>query len=122
MTLPEENPGAAAAIAVNTGTDAVIDALATVDAVEAGKAVAQKEARLVEFEALAVLVRDPSGIATIGRRREHGDRLDDLAVIVSAADPGIAPGEGHLREDAPGKRAGRRRAAGDRQVVGMIAV
>src|SRR5690349_5559217 len=122
MALPDENPRAAAAVAVKAGADAVIDALAAVDAVEAGKAIAQEKARLVEFEALAVLVRDSSGIAAVGRRREHRHRLDDLTVVLAAAHPRIAPGERHLRENPAGERARHCRAAGDRQVVRMIAV
>src|SRR5262249_20689245 len=118
MALPDENPRAAAAIAVNAGADAVIDALAAVDAVEAGEAVAPKEARLVELEALRVLIGDGGGIAAVGRRGEHGDRLDDLAVVLAPAYPGVAPGERQLREDAPRECALRRRAAGNRQIVG----
>src|SRR5258708_35146250 len=96
VALADEDPHAAALVGVVAGADAVIDPFAGIDAIEAGEAVAQEEAGLVELEALAVLVGNGGAISLPGGGGDHGDGLDHLAGTVAAAHPRIVPSEGEL--------------------------
>src|SRR6185312_392139 len=122
VALADQHPRAAALVAVISGAHAVIDPLAAVDPIETGEAIAPEQAGLVELEALAVLVRDGGRVLAPGRSGDHGDGLDDLAGTFAAADPGIAPGEGELRESTAGERGLAAIADADGQIVRVVAV
>ena len=123
-TLANEQRGAAAALAVETGAQAVIYPGPAFNPVEPRKAVVGEKIGVVELEILAVFVGDVGWIAAVRRHDGLNDGLQNMADGADMAHKRIAPFGGQLGPDPAGEAVIglARRVAGIDHVVHVIKI